>query len=80
MGEINNIRALIENATAGEWATSEADPGVVVDSTGQPIAVFGGGPQSYRDAAFTAAARNTIGLLLDRIVELEDRSAEDRHG
>lgn len=67
----DEIRILEQAATPGVWSTSEADPGVVTDTDGKPIAVFGGGTQDRQDAAFTAAARQSVPLLLARIAELE---------
>lgn len=68
---IANLHTLLDNASPGDWAVSETDPGVVLDADGQPIAVFGGGSQDHRNAALIVALRNSVNLLLDRVAEPE---------
>ncbi|MCX5158137.1 hypothetical protein OOK39_02325 [Streptomyces sp. NBC_00264] len=65
------IQARAAAATSGPWAAQPGDPGIVQALTEERLAVFGGSVQDYRDADFTAHARDDVSYLLGRVAELE---------
>ncbi|MFF1650188.1 hypothetical protein [Streptomyces sp. NPDC058240] len=67
------IEARAAAATPGPWAAQPGDPGIVQAATEERLAVFGGSVQDYRDADFTAHAREDIPHLL---AQLHQRDAE----
>jgi len=71
------IRARDAAATPGPWSANEPT-GFVVDPTGQPLAIFGGGLQDRADAAFIAHAREDVPTLLAEIERLRSLVANAR--
>ncbi|MFF1499703.1 hypothetical protein ACFVZR_07465 [Streptomyces sp. NPDC058316] len=67
------IQARAAAATPGPWAATPGDPGIVQALTDERLAVFGGSAQDYRDADFTAHARDDVPYLL---AQLHQRDAE----